>query len=62
MSIQDIYDDDVVSLLESKGFDKIEDSEYAFKHEDVIIRFMCTKEDIIYQISVSLVSTCDVIF
>jgi ABC-type Fe3+-hydroxamate transport system substrate-binding protein len=61
-SVGDIYDDDVVSLLESKGFDKIEDSQYSFKHEDVIIRFMCTKEDIIYQISVSLVSTCDVIF
>lgn len=61
-SVGDIYDDDVVSLLESKGFEKIENPEYAFKHEDVMIHFMCTKEGVIYQISVSLLSTCDVIF
>lgn len=62
-SVGDTYDDsDILSIMASKGFEKIEDSEYAFKHEDVMIRFMCTKEGVIYQISVSLVSTCDVIF
>jgi hypothetical protein len=62
-SVGEIYDDtDLVALMASKGFEKMDNFRFAFKHEDVVISFMSTHDDVIYQISVSLVSTCSVIF
>jgi uncharacterized protein YqfB (UPF0267 family) len=62
-SVGEIYDDtDLVALMASKGLEKMDNFRFAFKHEDVVIRFMRTNDDVICQISVSLVSTCSVIF
>jgi len=62
-SVGDSYDEEsVISFMDTIGFVKSDNSRYIFENEDVRIRLYFDENNIIYQITVELVSRCNVIF
>lgn len=62
-SVGDSFDEEsVISFMSTIGFAQSESDVITFENEDVRISFVLDDENIIDQISVRLVSNCDVIF
>jgi len=62
-SVGDTYDEEsVITFMNSIGFVKSDNSRFIFENEDVRIRLYFDEDNIIYQITVELVSRCNVIF
>jgi len=62
-SVGDTYDEDsVISFMNTIGFVKSDKSRFIFENEDIRIRLYFDEDNIIYQITVELVSRCNVIF
>ena len=62
-SVGDTYDEEsVITFMNTIGFVKSDNSRFIFENEDVRIRLYFDEDNIIYQITVELVSRCNVIF
>lgn len=62
-SVGDSYDEEsVISFMSTIGFVKSDMSRFIFENEDIRIRLYFDEDNIIYQITVELVSRCNVIF